>query len=69
MSPATVAVLGRVLPKFEVPNDLPPGGLSRDPQVEVAYRADPHNTHRTTARSDFHGSTLIITSDEPCLTT
>lgn len=43
-------VLGRVLPRFEVANDLPAGGLSRDPQVEVAYRADPHNTHRTTAR-------------------
>jgi acylglycerol lipase len=43
-------VLGRVLPRLEIPNDLPPGGLSRDPQVEVAYRSDPLNAHRTTAR-------------------
>jgi len=43
-------VLGRVLPRVEIPNDLPPGGLSRDPQVEVAYRSDPLNVHRTTAR-------------------
>jgi acylglycerol lipase len=43
-------VLGRVLPRLEVPNELPPGGLSRDPQVEVAYRSDPLNIHRTTAR-------------------
>jgi alpha-beta hydrolase superfamily lysophospholipase len=43
-------VLGRVLPRLEIPNDLPSGGLSRDPQVEVAYRSDPLNVHRTTAR-------------------
>lgn len=43
-------VLGRVLPRVEIANDLPAGGLSRDPQVEVAYRADPLNVHRTTAR-------------------
>jgi acylglycerol lipase len=43
-------VLGRVLPRLEIPNDLPAGGLSRDPQVEVAYRSDPLNVHRTTAR-------------------
>jgi acylglycerol lipase len=43
-------VLGRVLPRVEVPNDLPAGGLSRDPQIEVAYRSDPLNVHRTTAR-------------------
>lgn len=43
-------VLGRALPRFEVANQLPAGGLSRDPQVEVAYRVDPHNVHRTTAR-------------------
>jgi alpha-beta hydrolase superfamily lysophospholipase len=35
---------------LEIPNDLPAGGLSRDPQVEVAYRSDPLNVHRTTAR-------------------
>ncbi len=44
------AVLGRALPGFELANDLPGGGLSRDPQVEVAYRSDPLNVHRTTAR-------------------
>jgi acylglycerol lipase len=43
-------VLGRALPRFEVANDLPAGGLSRDPQIEVAYRSDPLNVHRTTAR-------------------
>lgn len=43
-------VVGRVVPRFEVANDLPAGGLSRDPQVEVAYRSDPLNVHRTTAR-------------------
>lgn len=43
-------VLGRVTPALEIPNDLPPGGLSRDPGIEVAYRSDPLNVHRTTAR-------------------
>ncbi len=43
-------VLGRALPHFEVANDLPAGGLSRDPQVEDAYRSDPLTVHRTTAR-------------------
>jgi len=43
-------VLGRAMPRLEIPNDVPPGGLSRDPQVEVAYRSDPLNVHRTTAR-------------------
>jgi alpha-beta hydrolase superfamily lysophospholipase len=47
---ALAEVLGRVLPRVEVANDLPPGGLSRDEQVEVAYRSDPLNMHRTTAR-------------------
>ena len=47
---ALADVLGRVMPRVEIPNDLPPGGLSRDPQVEVAYRSDPLNVHRTTAR-------------------
>ena len=42
--------LGRAMPRLEIANDLPSGGLSRDPQVEVAYRADPLNVHRTTAR-------------------
>lgn len=43
-------VLGRLLPRVDVANDLPAGGLSRDPQVEVDYRTDPLNVHRTTAR-------------------
>lgn len=47
---ALADVLGRVLPRVEVANDLPAGGLSRDAQVEVAYRSDPLNVHRTTAR-------------------
>jgi len=42
-------VLGRLTPGFEIANDLPPGGLSHDPQVEAAYRSDPLNYHRTTA--------------------
>ena len=47
---ALADVLGYVMPRLEVPNDLPAGGLSRDPQVEIAYRSDPLNVHRTTAR-------------------
>lgn len=43
-------VLGRLAPGLEIPNELPPGGLSRDPQVETAYRSDPLNHHRTTTR-------------------
>lgn len=43
-------VLGRVAARMEIANDLPTGGLSRDPQVEVAYRSDALNVHRTTAR-------------------
>jgi len=44
------AVLGRALPGLEIANRLPAGGLSHDPQIEVAYRSDPLNVHRTTAR-------------------
>ena len=47
---ALADVLGRTLPRLEIPNALPPGGLSRDPRVETAYRSDPLNVHRTTAR-------------------
>jgi alpha-beta hydrolase superfamily lysophospholipase len=47
---ALADVLGRVAPHVEIPNGLPPGALSRDVEVEVAYRSDPLNTHRTTAR-------------------
>jgi len=43
-------VLGRVLPRFTIPNDLPAGALSRDPEIEAAYRSDPLNVHRTTTR-------------------
>ena len=47
---ALADVLGRVMPQLEIPNELPPGGLSRDPAIEIAYRSDPLNVHRTTAR-------------------
>ena len=43
-------VLGRIAPGMEIANDLPPGGLSHDGQVEVTYRSDPLNHHSTTAR-------------------
>ena len=43
-------VLGRIAPRMEIANDLPPGGLSHDPQIEIAYRSDPLNVHRTTTR-------------------
>lgn len=47
---ALAPVLGRALPRLRIANGLPPGGLSHDPAVEVAYRADPLNTHSTTSR-------------------
>jgi alpha-beta hydrolase superfamily lysophospholipase len=47
---ALADVLGRVAPHLEIPNELPPGALSRDAEVEVAYRSDPLNMHRTTSR-------------------
>jgi alpha-beta hydrolase superfamily lysophospholipase len=47
---ALADVLGRVAPRLEIPNELPPGALSRDMEVEVAYRSDPLNIHRTTSR-------------------
>jgi len=43
-------VLGRIAPRMDIANELPAGGLSHDPQVEVAYRSDPLNVHRTTTR-------------------
>jgi acylglycerol lipase len=43
-------VLGRITPGMEIANDLTPGGLSHDPQVELTYRSDPLNHHSTTAR-------------------
>ena len=43
-------VLGRIAPRMEIANDLPPGGLSHDAQVELDYRSDPLNYHSTTAR-------------------
>ena len=47
---AVAAVLGRVAPRFAIANELPSGGLSRDPKVAAAYATDPLNTHSTTAR-------------------
>ena len=47
---ALAPVLGRALPRLRLANGLPSGGLSHDPAVEVAYRADALNTHSTTAR-------------------
>jgi alpha-beta hydrolase superfamily lysophospholipase len=43
-------VLGRALPRLEIANNIPAGALSRDPQVEAAYRSDPLNAHSTTTR-------------------
>ena len=59
---ALADVLGRIAPQMEIPNDLPSGGLSHDPQIEVAYRSDPLNVHRTTARLGmelFHAQALV----------
>ena len=59
---ALADVLGRITPHLEIPNDLPPGGLSHDPQIEAAYRSDPLNVHRTTARLGmelFHAQALV----------
>ena len=59
---ALADVLGRIAPRMEIPNDLPPGGLSRGAQIEVAYRSDPLNVHRTTARLGmelFHAQALL----------
>jgi alpha-beta hydrolase superfamily lysophospholipase len=56
-------VLGRLMPRFTVPNDLPLGGLSHDPQVEAAYRSDPLNVHRTSARLGmelFHEQSRVV---------
>jgi alpha-beta hydrolase superfamily lysophospholipase len=47
---ALADVLGRLLPRLAIANALPAGALSRDPQVDLAYRSDPLNVHRTTAR-------------------
>jgi alpha-beta hydrolase superfamily lysophospholipase len=44
------SVLGVTIPRFALANDFHPGSLSHDPQVDIAYRADPLATHRTTAR-------------------
>ena len=43
-------VLGGTMPRFAVANTFPAGGLSSDPAVEAAYRADPLAVHRTTTR-------------------
>jgi len=43
-------ILGGTVPRFTIANTFPAGGLSSDPAVETAYRADPLAVHRTTAR-------------------
>ena len=43
-------ILGGTVPRFAIANTFPAGGLSSDPAVETAYRADPLAVHRTTAR-------------------
>jgi acylglycerol lipase len=43
-------ILGGTVPRFAIANTFPAGGLSSDPAVESAYRADPLAVHRTTAR-------------------
>ena len=43
-------VLGQTVPRFAIANTFPAGGLSSDPEVETAYRADPLAVHRTTTR-------------------
>src|SRR3981081_3310388 len=43
-------VLAAPVPRFAVANRIPKGALSSDPAVEDAYRADPLNAPRTTAR-------------------
>lgn len=43
-------ILGRLAPELEIPNALPPGALSHDPEIEDAYRSDPLNRHSTTTR-------------------
>ncbi len=43
-------MLSVVAPRSSPPNKFPSGGLSHDPQLEVAYHADPLNVLRTTTR-------------------
>ena len=43
-------ILSGTMPRFAIANTFPAGGLSSDPAVEAAYRADPLAVHRTTAR-------------------
>ena len=47
---AVAALLSRAVPRFSIANELAEGGLSHDPAVEAAYKSDPLNVHRTTAR-------------------
>jgi acylglycerol lipase len=54
--------LGRVMPRLEIANAIPPGALSHDPEVESAYRSDPLNAHSTTVRLGmefFHERTRV----------
>jgi len=43
-------ILSGTMPRFAIANTFPAGGLSSDPAVEAAYRADPLAVHRTTTR-------------------
>jgi alpha-beta hydrolase superfamily lysophospholipase len=43
-------LLGRIVPRLEVPNGLPGDGLSRDPAVAEDVAADPLNVSRSTVR-------------------
>jgi len=47
---AAASILSTVAPRFALKNDFAPGALSHDRQIDIAYLADPLNTHRTTAR-------------------
>lgn len=43
-------LLTGVVPKLRIPNDLPPDGLSHDPDVRTRADADPLNTSSSTVR-------------------
>lgn len=45
-----LAVLGAMAPKLAIGNGIDPAGISRDPAVVAAYRADPLVHDRVTAR-------------------
>jgi alpha-beta hydrolase superfamily lysophospholipase len=43
-------VLSHLLPRLQLPNELDPQKLSRDPEVVAAYAADPLVSHRVSTR-------------------